>query len=121
LSALCLGSCNIERFVPARWTIRHVSRRIHASARAKPIKHIPFARKMSLKASTMLHEQDGCFACATSASPTHRRDASYAPQSLTQVPHAQGTTVTRHSQLLSAWASDIAHSKNRSRCAHRSA
>jgi hypothetical protein len=114
LSALCLGSCTIERFVPARWTIRHVSRRIHASARAKPIKHILFARKMSLKASTVLHEQDGCLLAPHSASPTHRRDAFYAPQSLTQVPRMQSTTVTGHSQLLSAWASDIAHSKNRS-------
>jgi hypothetical protein len=83
---------------------RHVSRRINASARAEPLRHFLFARKMSLKASTMLNEQDGeepvCL--RPSAPPTLRRDASYAPQSLTQVPHAQSTTEACRSQLPSA-------------------
>jgi hypothetical protein len=99
---------------------RHVSRGIDASARVEPLKHFVFAQKISLKASETLDEQNGeepvCL--RHSASPTHRRDAFHAPQSLTQVPRSQSTTVACHPQLLSAWAA-TSHSKNQTRCGQR--
>ena len=117
-----LARALFESIRPARWTIRHVSRRIHVSARAKPIKHILFARKMSLKASRNAAGAGRLFCLRhTLHRRSHRRDASNAPQSLTQVPHAQGTTVTGHSQLLSAWASDHRAQQELKSCEHRSA
>jgi hypothetical protein len=82
----------------------HVSRRIDASLLAPSRSALTVCAKDVAEGSTMLNEQDGeepvCL--RPSALPTHRRDACYAPQSLTQVPHAQSTTEACHSQLPSA-------------------